>query len=146
MIYNIVYIVYDIYRPSGLLNDTHTPAFSPAAKRQARLRERNRSASDPVFPAPWRHGEGRPQAQQRSYCHHSRPNRFRSIRETEYATRQCVRSRTTKPGNMKRRTESQKCRKFCGGNPQQESPLNQSSGGNSTAEIHSKNLCLSQSV
>ena len=60
-----------------------------------------------------------------------------------HATRQRVRSRTTKPGNMKRRTESQKSRKFCGGNPQQESPLNKSSGGNSTAEINSKNLCLS---
>ena len=113
------------------------------------------------------HGDtGRPQAQQRSCGHQSRPNRLRSIPEMEYstrattwrlhsaswafrcryraespgcryrvvlripigpgsslvhATRQRVRSRTTKPGNMKRRTESQKCRKFCSRNPQQES-------------------------
>ena len=60
---------------------------SPPPRGGPGLRERNRSASDPVFPAPWRHGEGRPQVQQRSYGHQSRPNLFRSIRETEYAAR-----------------------------------------------------------
>ena len=74
-----------------MLKTTRSPAFSlPPLRGGPGLRERNRFASDPVFPAPRRHGEGRPKEQHRSYCHQSRPNWFLSIRETEYAARATI--------------------------------------------------------
>ena len=76
--------------PSGLLKNTRTPASSPAANFGAKRRARitgtksicvRSSLSCSMEKQRWASS----QAHQRSYGHQSRPNRFRSIRETEYA-------------------------------------------------------------